>query len=87
MKTKLLFVLVTFCLVLSALMVVPSEVVASCSGDLCGCSSACEDCPSDPDPASCFRICRPWILRCSICCCCEEPYCPPYCGGGSLPGE
>lgn len=69
MKAKLALVLVMLCLVLTTLVMTPSEVLASCSGDECGCSSLCDGCDADINPPACYSSCRPNVIRCSIGCC------------------
>jgi hypothetical protein len=75
MKTKVVFMLVMLCLVMLALVMTPSEVIASCSGDDCGCNiaeAACEaSCP--PPPGSnywqCVLKCVREETKCGIACC------------------
>lgn len=68
MKTRLALLLVMLCLVLTSLVVSPSEVRA-CSGDECGCASICDGCDSEINPPACYSACRPAVLQCSIACC------------------
>lgn len=64
------------------------ERAEACSGDLCGCGAERESClsgcdPADPAYLSCVKSCNRAELHCAICCCCDCPYCPPYCGCGA----
>ena len=78
MKTKVVFMLVMLCLVVLALVMTPSEVIASCSGDDCGChiaEAACEaSCPPplDPNGRQCVLKCIHQEVKCGIACC--DPY-------------
>ena len=88
MKKKLVYLSAMVCLVLLAVMAQPRTAAAiSCSGDFCGCDAAeqvcAAECPPVGDPAhnSCVHECSRGSIQCAVCCCCEAPACPLYCGG------
>jgi hypothetical protein len=75
-KTKLLLLGAMVVLVVFAL-ASPPRLLASCSGDDCGCSSASciADCPpvGDPNRMACVTACIHEAVVCAICCCCDCP--------------
>jgi hypothetical protein len=73
-KVKLLIPMVALTL-LAGFSSAPRRAAADCSGDLCGCGVAMQECvaecPAPPDPthSACVGACRREDVACSIACC------------------
>ena len=75
MKTRLVYVCLMLGFVMLAVVTVPQDAVAGCSGDACGCyidSAICRAaCPpvGDPYRNSCMSECRQEEIACAAACC------------------